>query len=381
MLLALIFISSLPVFAQFEDLTFGSDSTFEVLTWNLEWFPKNGQITIGYVSEIIEALDVDVIAVQEIDNQVYFEQMVENIDGWDGYWVESGYLALGYIYKNDLFDDVLVFEILTNSSREFPRPPLVLEVSLNNDTYIIINNHFKCCGDGYLDINDDWDEEKRRYDASVLLNQYILDNYPDDKVILLGDLNDLIDELPPNNVFQVFLDNPDNYNFVDMDIASGSNYHWSYPSWPSHLDHILITNELFDDFNDEVSVIETIRLDDYFEFGFDEYDENVSDHRPVGLKLPVEVISESNDPISITGEIRNYPNPIFGSTTITFLPASENSSLEIIDPNGRSIFNHNLIKNQSSLIWYTNNTASGSYYARLIINGKSGRSHRMVVIK
>ena len=35
------------------DITFGTDSTFEVVTWNIEWFPKNGTITVDSVSKII----------------------------------------------------------------------------------------------------------------------------------------------------------------------------------------------------------------------------------------------------------------------------------------------------------------------------------------
>ncbi|MBC8313576.1 MAG: hypothetical protein H8E33_04975, partial [Candidatus Cloacimonetes bacterium] len=35
---------SLHLFARdLEDLSFGENSTFEILTWNIEWFPKNGQ--------------------------------------------------------------------------------------------------------------------------------------------------------------------------------------------------------------------------------------------------------------------------------------------------------------------------------------------------
>ena len=30
-----------------DDLYFGTDSTFEVVSWNIEWFPKNGSITAG----------------------------------------------------------------------------------------------------------------------------------------------------------------------------------------------------------------------------------------------------------------------------------------------------------------------------------------------
>jgi len=39
------------VIAQFEELTFGTDSTLDVVSWNIEHFPKNGQITIDLVSQ------------------------------------------------------------------------------------------------------------------------------------------------------------------------------------------------------------------------------------------------------------------------------------------------------------------------------------------
>ena len=52
----------------FEDLSFGTDSTFEVVTWNIEWFPKNGATTIENVTQIIKALDADLLAIQEVDD-------------------------------------------------------------------------------------------------------------------------------------------------------------------------------------------------------------------------------------------------------------------------------------------------------------------------
>ncbi|SVD40514.1 uncharacterized protein METZ01_LOCUS393368, partial [marine metagenome] len=55
------------------------------------------------------------------------------------------------------------------------------------------------------------------------------------------------------------------------------------PTWPSHLDHILITNELFDELDN--SDIQTIKIDEYLDGGWNEYDQNISDHRPVALKL------------------------------------------------------------------------------------------------
>ena len=31
------------------DISFGTDETFEVVTWNIEWFPKNGTATADSV--------------------------------------------------------------------------------------------------------------------------------------------------------------------------------------------------------------------------------------------------------------------------------------------------------------------------------------------
>ena len=99
----------------------------------------------------------------------------------------------------------------------------------------------------------------------------------------MGDLNDDIAESWQNNVFQMILDDTQNYFFMDLEIANASSSEWSYPSWPSHLDHILITNELFDDLDD--SDIQTIKIDEYLNGGWNEYDQYISDHRPVAISF------------------------------------------------------------------------------------------------
>ena len=127
------------------------------------------------------------------------------------------------------------------------------------------------------------------YIASNLLKQYVDNYFPDNNVIILGDLNDQLIDNVSNNVFQMFLDDSENYFFTDMDIAEGSSNQWSYPTWPSHLDHILITNELFDN----NSYVEVIRIDDFMDGGFSQYDQYISDHRPVALKLSIEEIPQN----------------------------------------------------------------------------------------
>ena len=369
---------SLQLSAQFENLTFGTDSTLDVITWNIEHFPKNGQTTIDYVTQIVEALDADVIALQEISEEIWLDQLIENLDGWDGYYAYDQYVGLAYIYRTAVIEDVDVFEIYTNKNRELPRAPLVMEMNYAGEQYIIINNHFKCCGDGYMNLNDPWDEETRRFDASNLIDEYISDNYSNQKVILLGDLNDVLTDSPANNVFEVFIDDPDNYLFVDMGIAEGNNNDWSYPTWPSHLDHILITNELFDEYSNNGSQVETIRLDDYFSSWYG-YDNNVSDHRPVGVKIKTNA-SLGIDDIAVADSFLNYPNPIKNTTTISFAPVVADAEVEIFNMKQQKIQHFDIDVNQSSVVWNTNGVEAGIYFSKLIIEGKIKAVRKMVVI-
>lgn len=277
----------------FQSLNFGTDQTFEIVTWNIEHFPKNLSVTVEYAAQIIRGLSAEIYALQEIESNSYFEDLIETLNNndnentWSSYRATSAsyYVNLAYIYKTNIIQISDIYEIYASYdySREFPRRPLMMEMQWNGTDVYVINNHLKAMGDGYLDLGDEWDEETRRYDACNLLDEYISQNLPDENVIVLGDMNDELTDSPSNNVFISFL--TDEYNFADMEIAEGSSVYWSYPSWPSHLDHILITNELFDEFILEDSDIQTLSIDVFLDGGWSEYDSNISDHRPVGLKL------------------------------------------------------------------------------------------------
>ena len=268
-----------------EDLSFGEDNSLDIATWNIEWFPKNGQTTVEYVIQILQQLDLDILAMQELDNKDMFDQMLYALPTYTGYYESAWFAGLAYIYKTESVEINDIYEIYTTSPywSAFPRSPMVMDMNFMGENYFLINNHFKCCGDGILDFNNESDEEKRRYNAVNFLKEYIDTYLSDENVIVLGDLNDDIAEAQQNNVFQMFLDDTDNYLFVDIEIANGSSSNWSYPTWPSHLDHILITSELFDELDN--SDIQTIKIDEYLDGGWNEYDQNISDHRPVALKL------------------------------------------------------------------------------------------------
>ncbi len=364
-----------------EDLDFGTDPTLDIVTWNIEWFPKEGATTIEYVKEIIQAIEADVIAVQEVDQYNDFNEMIDELDGWDGFTVMSEYLNLAYIYNPEFVQVNSYYQILPGNDRELPRKPLVLEIKFNNEDYILINNHLKCCGDGIMDPDDPWDEETRRYDACVLLDEYIQENFDNQNVILLGDLNDLLTDDEPNNVFQVFLNDPFSYKFTDMAIAEGPSADWSYPSWPSHLDHIMITNELFDDFEDPESEIMTIRIDDYLENGFWEYESYVSDHRPVGLKLmPHEGISSIGERSDIS-KISISPNPCSGLATIQFEKLSAPAVMEIRNPSGQLIETKQLHSGEEKISFNTLDLNQGIYLVYIISKNSIAGFERLTVVK
>jgi endonuclease/exonuclease/phosphatase family metal-dependent hydrolase len=273
-----------------KDLHFGTDSTFEVVSWNIEWFPKNGQVTADSVKTILQSLAADVYALQEIDDTTLLKQVVSTIPGYACHFKSSYYGGLAYVYNTNTVQVNAKYEIYTSQPywNAFPRSPQVLELTFNNEDYVIIDNHLKCCGDGVLDLNDTSDEENRRLRAVNLLKTYIDSIFSNDKVIVVGDWNDILTDPTSNNVFNSFLNDSD-YLFVDFPIALGSSANFSFPTWPSHLDHILISDELFADFSKPNSELSCIRIDDYMS-SWSAYDYNISDHRPVGLKLEVDAV-------------------------------------------------------------------------------------------
>lgn len=367
--ISVLFLMSYSLHAQsLSNLSFGTDSTLEVMTWNIEQFPKNGQSTVDSVKKILTSLDVDVYALQEIKDTSTFKQMVNSIDGYD-YYVQENFLPLAYMYKTDEVEINDLYERFTSApfNRPFPRAPVIMKMTFSGKDYVIFNNHFKAeeDGDGIIDPDDSWDDETRRLDASNKIKDYIDNTLSDKQVLVVGDLNDELTDDSVNNVFQPFLDDTANYKFADMDLAKTSAANWSYPSYPSHIDHILITNELFAEFEDNSTVTKTIRIDDYYNGGFSSYDYNVSDHRPVAIKFLKDIETGINTFQNVKGNLKNYPNPFTNRTTFSFDPVKVHSTLEIFNIHGQKVTTLQLPGGSSSASWYPGDLARGVYFAKL----------------
>lgn len=272
----------------YDKLNFGSDDTFEIVTWNIQNFPKSEQ-TVTYAAGIISGIDPDLVALQEIKSDSAFFALVNLLNETNGSIDWSGFKAnsdewdqdLAFIYKAETVKVEQVYEIFNDNEDNyiFPRSPLVIKFRYQEIPIVAVNNHLKA-------MSGEENEIRRRL-AIEKLKLYFEDNFHHDNLILLGDLNDHLTDPKQENVFQLFLDDSQNYRFADYFIAADTTADWSYPYWKyrGHIDHILISNELFDEFDSKSSDIKTITVDKYMQGGEDARYKYITDHRPVALKL------------------------------------------------------------------------------------------------
>lgn len=277
-----------PVGNPFEGARVGTDTTLEVMTWNIENFPK-ATTTVGWVRDIVQGLQPDIVAVEEIANGGSFNALMAQLPGWAGVHANSDqFQNLGFIYQvGSALEVTSAYEIYGSRdySREFPRAPYVLEATWRGVPIVVIANHLKASGNGVLDPSDPYDEETRRRDACVLLADYVQTQLAGQRVFIVGDMNDELTDNPPNNVFQNFLDDPTEWRFADMTIAQGPSSGWSYPGWPSHLDHILVTSAVFPDLDKSSAYTAVVSVPSVMPGGWSRYNNEVSDHLPVVVRL------------------------------------------------------------------------------------------------
>ena len=245
----------------------------EVMTWNIKDFPISNN-TINYVNEIITDILPDIIAFQEINNVGDFNTLASSIPAYE--FITSGN-GLALAVRSDVIEITNWMTLFPAAGYEFAwRYPLLVELNwLCGSSAIslqIINVHLKA-GSGSEDFN-------RRFVSCEYLSDYINEN-PSKNIIILGDYNDEItDSQNSNSLWPLVSD--DAVSFATDPIAD-INYYASYPSWPSFIDHIALSQRLFDELSE--GNITTIRVDDYTGYSF--YQNYISDHRPVLWSFPV----------------------------------------------------------------------------------------------
>lgn len=254
----------------------GTSQSLDIMTLNAGGFPRDGYTSIVAVASLIKAIDPDAVALQEIKTESDFKRLVRLMDGWTGYFnpANEGEWNLAFLFKSaetEVYPSSAML-LFTGDSWSFPRAPYEIRLKhkpAGQDLYLI-NLHLKCCSGT--------DNENSRKSASQKLKEYLDASRPGSRVVVLGDFNDdIISAAESENPFLNFVNAPAGYHFADMPVAKGSALWWSYPSYPSHIDHILITDELFGSL-DTTYVIKAGPC-------YPDYETKISDHRPVAVRL------------------------------------------------------------------------------------------------
>jgi len=267
---------------------FGTQNTFEVACWNIEFFGNspehNAELQIIDVAEIIKDLNIDLFAVEEIASVAAFKALLDSLPNYDGVVATqtspSFPLWTGIIYKKSIITISNEQILFTNDSYNFPRFPYSVYVRANQNNkaidFTLIVLHLKA-EDGNPS------SQQRRKVAIQKLEQYVSDELQqggDPDYIIAGDWNDKLEDDSTQNVFNPFLLKPQQYTFLTLPFA-GSQTEYTYipGSFKSLIDHIMVTASIEADYNIDTQII---KVDQFFS----QYLAEVSDHRPVAARIP-----------------------------------------------------------------------------------------------
>ena len=256
--------------------SFDVNTKHDIITWNCEFFPTADDSTINALSEIIQDMEVDIIAFQEIKKRGWFYKLMQRLPDYSFVISkQSSFMDQAIIYKKDNYSLVKTTELFAENDYNFAgRPPLKCDLysKVDNRKLSLINIHMKCCDSGL----------NRRKKAAKMLYDYLdklIYQNKDVTYIVLGDWNDDLKDLENEHCFNDFL-NDKRYFFPTLDITYDLSQA-SYPKEPyvSFLDHILVTKNHLNEYN-----VQTIRLDELMG-SFNNYETYISDHLPVLLSF------------------------------------------------------------------------------------------------
>jgi len=268
--------------------------TFDVATWNLEWFgsagngPVDEALQLANVRRVIADADLDLWSVQEVVDEDHFAELLSGLPEYAGLLADDATVTLGpafyrdygdleqkvgIVYRPGVVEVLWASVILGEEDFAFAgRPPVALRVRLRlNGTLrnaVVVLLHAKA-GDG----EDDW---ARRRDGAAALKAYLDARWPDEPIWVLGDFNDDVDRSITGGIASPYA------SFV-QDAA-----HWTFPTaaisargisstvyWPEVIDHHLVSDEAAAFYVDGSA--DVLRPDTLLAA----YGETTSDHRPV----------------------------------------------------------------------------------------------------
>ena len=365
------------------------DQTLDVVTWNVEWFgdagngPEDDDLQLRNVITVVETIDADIYALQEISSPNRFNALVDSLEGYGGFLAEySQTQETAFLFKRSSIDSLSGVTLsssdgFTQSNWANGRYPLMFRFTadINDEQQEVyaFNIHAKAFGDQ--------SSYNQRVAASAELKEYLDRNRASDNVIMIGDYNDeIVNSTFNDNVspYKNFDDDPE-YTIVTKKLEENG---FGSQSSGSFIDHITFTSELSDDYFEG-----TERVENPFYVG--SYLSTTSDHFPIWMRFKFGVLTSNEDEIIETPTTvslkQNYPNPFNPSTTISYtLYSSTNVNLNVYDITGRKVatlVNGRQTAGAQEVRFDASSLASGVYIYRLETVTGASLTKKMVLIK
>ncbi|QCX00111.1 T9SS type A sorting domain-containing protein [Aggregatimonas sangjinii] len=324
------------------DIQIDKDETFDVVTWNIEWFgeeenspaagnPMSDAIQRDSVQRVLAELNADLIAVEEIVDVPLFEELIGSLPGYayvlspatsrpdatDGLQQKVGFIyntnTVSVIATRPLLetihplynggdDSALADYPVADKTRFYAsgRLPFLMnaDVTINNVTkrFDLVALHARAnSGNGAQERYD-----MRKFDVEVLKDSLDV-QFPDSNLILLGDFNDDIDETVADiastvSSYESYVLDAENYTIVSSALSEGGFR--SFVFRENMIDHILVSNEVAPTYIDE-----TVSVG--YEFYDSDYTNTTSDHFPVSARFILEEFkldSITSNSVSCAGE-------------------------------------------------------------------------------
>ncbi|NBC26082.1 MAG: T9SS type A sorting domain-containing protein, partial [Bacteroidetes bacterium] len=371
------------------------DKTFDVVTWNIEWFGNSGNgpddldLQTNNVLTVIRTIDADLYALQEIASEERFFALVDSLDGYSGFWAD--YITqdqkMAYIYRSSVIDSVTsgALEAGQVAADWAGRLPLFFEfdATVNGVTRRIssYNIHAKAFGDQ--------DSFNQRQQASLRMKIYLDNNRQNDNVLMIGDYNDLLTRSTysgsPDSPYKNFVDD-ETYVMITLPLEERGFASFIAGQNRSMIDHIMVTNELVDD---HINGAQRVENPSYI----GSFISTTSDHAPVWTRYDFSrslVSTENDDFVTENPDSfklnQNYPNPFNPSTNISFtVPERSAVTLTVYDVMGREVAtlanNRAFSSGTHTLEFDASRLASGMYIYRLSIDNGMSLSRKMMIVK
>lgn len=365
------------------------DQTLDVVTWNVEWFgdagngPEDDDLQLRNAITVVETIDADIYALQEISSPNRFNALVDSLEGYGGFLANfSQTQETAYLFKRSSIDSLSGVTLspgdgFTQSNWANGRYPLMFRfmADINNEQQEIyaFNIHAKAFGD-----QSSYDQ---RVAASIELKEYLDRNRASDNVIMLGDYNDEIvsSTFSGNDSPYKNFDDDAEYTIVTKNLEESG---FGSQSSGSFIDHITFTSELSDDYFEG-----TERVENPFYVG--SYLSTTSDHFPIWTRFTFGTLTSNDDegfenPTTVSLN-QNYPNPFNPSTIISYtLNTSTNVKLNVYNITGRKVatlVNGRQTAGAQEVRFDASSLASGVYIYRLQTTSGTTLSKKMILIK